>query len=115
MNEFNDFFNSIASKIDTKIIKTDSKFCETLKNANEKSLFFNLTTKEEFEDHLKFLKESKAIGTNSIPTKIFKNFKKIISQPLAELLDLVFHNSSFLDECKIAKIILLVIQQQENN
>ena len=31
-NESNDFFNSIASKIDTKIIKIDSKFYETEKS-----------------------------------------------------------------------------------
>ena len=46
VNEFNDFFNSIASKINTKIIKTDSKFYETLKNLNEKNFFLNQTTKE---------------------------------------------------------------------
>ena len=47
VNEFNDFFNSIALKIDTKIIKTGSKFYETLKNPNEKTFFLNQATKED--------------------------------------------------------------------
>ena len=92
VNEFNDCFLSIASKIDTKIIKTDSKFHETLENPNEKTFFLNSTTKEELEDHLKLLKENKAIGLNSVSTKILKNFRKIMSQPLADLLNLVFCN-----------------------
>ena len=36
VNEFNNFFNSTASKIDSKIIKADSKFYEIYKNPNEK-------------------------------------------------------------------------------
>ena len=90
VDEFNDFFNTSALKIDTKIIKTDPKFYETLKNPNEKTFFINPATKK-IEDHLKLLKENKAIGLNSFPTEILKNFRKIISQPLADLLNLVFH------------------------
>ena len=57
--------------------------------------------------------------------------EKIMSEPLADFLNLVFHNGTFPDACKIAKIIplhkkgssldchnyrhLLVIQHWENN
>ena len=36
-NEFNHFFNSIATKIDAKIVKTKFQFHESLKNPNEKT------------------------------------------------------------------------------
>ena len=78
-----------------------------MKNPNERTFFLNATTKEELEDHLKLLKENKAIGLNSVPTKIRKIFRKIMSQPLVNLLNLVFHDETFPDVCKIAKIIPL--------
>ena len=77
------------------------------KNPNEKTFFLKPTTKEEVEDHLKLKKENKAIGLNSVPTKIFKSFRKIMLQTLADLLNLVLHNGTFPDVCKIAKIIPL--------
>ena len=77
------------------------------KNPNEKTFFLKSTTKEEVEDHLKLKKENKAIGLNSVPTKILKNYRKIMSQTLTDLLNLVLHNGTFPDVCKIAKIIPL--------
>ena len=77
-NEFNHFFNSIATKIDAKIVNTESQFHDSLKNPNEKTFFLTPTTTEEVEDHLKFLNDKKAIGINSIPTKILKTLKKSI-------------------------------------
>ena len=95
VDEFNDFFNTSTLKIDTKIIKTDPKFYEILKNPNENTFFINPTTTKKLEDHLKLPKENKAIGLNSFPTEILKNFRKIMSQPLADLLNLVFHTGTF--------------------
>ena len=106
-NEFNNFFNSIASKIDSKIVKTESKFHDSLNNPNEKTFFLNPTTAEEIEDHLKWLNGREAVGINSIPTKILKTFKKTLSQPPAELFNLVFSTGTFPDACKIAKVIPL--------
>ena len=106
-NEFNNFFNSIASKIDSKIVKTESKFHDSLNNPNEKTFFLNPTTAEEIEDHLKWLNGRKAVRINSIPTKILKTFKKTLSQPLAELFNLVFSTGTFPDACKIAEVIPL--------
>ena len=102
-NEFNNFFNSIASKIDSKIVKTESKFHDSLNNPNEKTFFLNPTTAEEIEDHLKWLNGRKAVGINSIPTKILKTFKKTLSQPLAELFNLVFSTGTFPEPAKLRK------------
>ena len=46
-NKFNNFFNSIETKIDSKIIQTNINFQNTLKNPNENSFFMHPTTKEE--------------------------------------------------------------------
>ena len=102
-NEFNNFFNSIASKIDSKIVKTESKFHDSLNNPNEKTFFLNPTTAAEIEDHLKWLNGRKAVGINSIPTKILKTFKKTLSQPLAELFNLVFLQELFQMPAKLLK------------
>ena len=66
LKKFNYFLNSIALKIDTKIIKTDSKFYETLKNPNS----LNPTTKEGLEDNVKLLNETNAIEINNNPTTL---------------------------------------------
>ena len=71
-NEFNNFFNSIASNIDSKIIQTKTNFQDTLKNLNENSFFIHPTTKEEIEDNMKLLNNHKTTGLNSIPTQILK-------------------------------------------
>ena len=80
-NEFNNFFNSIASNIDSKIIQTKTNFQDTLKNPNENSFFIYPTTKEEIEDNIKLLNNHKTTGPNSIPTQILKQFKKNLSEP----------------------------------
>ena len=64
VNEFNNFFNSIATKIDSKIIQTKTTFQDTLKSPNKKSFFIHPTTKEEIEDKIKLLNDP-----NKIPIK----------------------------------------------
>ena len=71
-NEFNNFFNSIATKIDSKIMQRKTNFQETLKNPNENSFFIHPTTKEEIEDNIKLLNDYKTTGPNSIPIQTLK-------------------------------------------
>ena len=40
---------------------------------------------------IKCLKNNKATGPKSIPTSIFKNFRKSLSVPLAEIINLSFN------------------------
>ena len=106
-NEFNNLFNSIATKIDSKIIHTKTTFQDTLKNPNEKSFFIHPTTKEEIEDNIKLLNDHKTTGPNSIPTQILKQFKKTLSEPLNNLINLSFTTGVFPNIAKIAKIVPL--------
>ena len=80
-NEFNNFFNSIATKIDSKIIKTKTNFQDTLKSLNEKSFFIHGTTKQDIDDNIRLLNNHKTTGQNSIPTQILKQFKKFCLSP----------------------------------
>ena len=106
-NEFNNFFNSIATKIYTKIIQTKTTFQDTLKNPNEKSFFIHPTTKEEIEDNIKLLNDHKTTGPNSIPTQLLKHFKKTLSELLNNLINLSFTTGNFRDIAKITKIVPL--------
>ena len=94
-NEFNSFFNSIASNIDFKIVQTKTNFQDTLKNPNEKSLFIHPTTKEQIQDNINLLNNYKTTGPNSIPTQILKQFKKPLSEPLNNLINLSFTTGVF--------------------
>ena len=62
VNKFNNFFNLIATKIDSKIIQTKTNFQDTLKNSNGNAFFIHPTTKEEIEDNIKLLNDHKTTG-----------------------------------------------------
>ena len=61
-NEFINFFNSIATKIESKIIQTKTNSQVALKNTNENSFFMHLTTIEEIGDNIKLLNDHKTTG-----------------------------------------------------
>ena len=104
-NEFNIFF--LASNIDSKIIQTKTIFQNTLKNPYENSFFIHPTTKEEIQDNMKLLNNHKTTGPNSIPTQILKQFKKLLSNPLKNLINLSFATGVFPNIPKTAKIVPL--------
>ena len=47
----------------------------------------------------------KSTGPNSIPTKVMKQIKDVISPALAKLINISFHNGVFLNILKIGKVI----------
>ena len=71
-----------------------------------KTLMFLLpTTINEVESAIKELQDKKATGPNSIPSKILKNNKDVLSMPLCDLINLVFVSGTFPQQLKTAKII----------
>ena len=56
---------------------------------------------------IKTLKNSKSTGPNSIPTKIFKIIKKLISIPLSTVINKSYANETFPNTCKLAKVVLI--------
>ena len=57
-------------------------FQNYLKNPTRNSLSIKPVTKKEIQQEVKLLKNNKAIGPQSIPTKLFKTFNKTLSKPL---------------------------------
>ena len=104
-SEFNSIFNTIAAKIDRRIISTSFAFRNTLKEPNENTMFLSPTTVNEVESGIKELQDKKATGPNSIPSKILKNNKDVLSMPLCDLINLVFVSGTFPQQLKTAKII----------
>ena len=102
---FNDYFTSIASKIDSKIVQSAKSPLDYLTDYQQNSFFLNPTTKEEVEDIISTMKNNKATGPNSIPTKILKDLKNSLAQPLSDIINISFETSTFPNLLKVGKVI----------
>ena len=63
------------------------------------------TDEKEIEQKIKAMKDNKALGPNSIRTKILKVHSKTLSKLLAELINLLLNQGKFPAVLKIAKVI----------
>ena len=97
--QFNKHFCNIAKIIEKEIPSAKNNFNGYLKNPIEKLFFINPTTADEVETQIKCLKNNKASGSNSIPTR------KSLSVPLAEIINLSFNEGKFPTQLKSANVI----------
>ena len=104
-NHFNKFFSSIAGKLVRKIPNTTKTFDSYLNKQSEKYFFLSPIWPDNVEALISTLKVHKAVGTGSIPTIILKQFKKLLSKPLANLIKLSFSTGLFPKILNQAKII----------
>ena len=81
-DSFNNFFVTIAENID-KNIHTNANYKDSLENSVTNSFFLKPTNEEEVNSIIKQMKTNKAIGPNSISTKILKMSQQIIAKPFA--------------------------------
>ena len=70
----------------------------------EQSCFINPTTSDKIESQITYLQNHKASSPSSIPTTIFKNFRKNINVPLTELINLSFNQEKFPAVLKVARV-----------
>ena len=103
-NTFNKFFSTIAQKIESKIIRTKTKYQDFLDNPSIDSFFLTTTDPQEIKSTINSLKNNKATGPNSIPTKLLKTFVKEIKTPLSDLVNLSFECGLFPAILKIANL-----------
>ena len=68
-------------------------------------MFLSATTVNEVESAIRKLQDKKATGPNSIPSKILKNNKDVLSEPLCDQIHLVFVSGTFIQQLKTAKLI----------
>ena len=69
---------TITENIDKNIIHTNANYKDYLENSVTNSFFLKPTNEEEVNSIIKQMKTNKAIGPNSIPTKILKMSQQII-------------------------------------
>ena len=114
-NHFNKSFSSIAGKLVRKIPNTTKTFDSYFNKQSEKYLFLSPILPDDAETLISTLKVDKAVGPGSIPTIILKQFKKLLSKPLANLIDLSFSTGLFPKILKEAKIIPVFIKGDQQN
>ena len=78
---------------------------QKIKKQSEKSFFLSPILPDDIEALISTLKVHKVVGPGSIPTIILKQFKKLLSKPLANLINLSFSTGLFPKILKQAKII----------
>ena len=80
-NYFNNFFTSVAVRINKNIVKSTKKtYLSYLGHENKSTIFLSPTLPKDIENLISSMKTNKAIDPNSIPTKILKSFKKELSK-----------------------------------
>ena len=106
------FFYDIPKQIENKIVGTHKNYQDYLINPIEKTFNLDLITQQAQRKCSlteKLLKANKT-GPSSIPNKLFKKFKKPLSEPLTFLINLTFLEDKFCIILKIGKIILTIDQ-----
>ena len=102
---FNNSFTSIGTNLQKKIPPTKKIFTDYLKKPNSENFTIAPTTSDEISDLIHDLKSSESVGPYSIPTKIMKISKEIISLPLSQLINDSISKGSFPNICKLAHVI----------
>ena len=90
-NHFNTFFTS--------------SFSHYLGQITDETIFLSPTTPADIESLIIYIKPNKAIGPNSIPTKILKEFKTELSEPLSDMINVSFNKGIFPDFLKVANVV----------
>ena len=104
-NSFNNYFSSIARKLQAKIYPPKEDFSTYLKNRNEHSLFIIPTDKYEVMKIIDNIDITKATGPHSIPSNILPIIKEIVSDPIANIVNMSFDQGKYIDVLKLAEAI----------
>ena len=95
VSKFSEFFGSVAKEIDKKIPKSKRTYTDYIKNINLNWLPLIPVTESEIKKIINMFSEKKAIGPYSIPINILKEYKKILSIPLALIINISFKTGIF--------------------
>ena len=102
---FNEYFSSIASKLQKKIHPPNKDFSDFLTNENPNNFFIKPTNVLEVLNNINDLNTSKGTGPHSIPTNIFHLIKFAVAEPLVNIINLSFQTGTYIDDLKISKVI----------
>ena len=73
--------------------------------SKRKFLLPRCTYKEDIEDIITTVRTDKACGSDSIPTRILKDFKKEFSKPLSDVINISFTSGIFPNSMKLDKVV----------
>ena len=104
-NHSSTFFTSVAAKRNEKIVKAKKPFSHYLWQTADETIFLSPTAPAEVKSLINCIKSSKAIDPNSIPTKILKEFKTELSEPLSDMINVSFNKGIFPDFLEVANVI----------
>ena len=71
-------------------------FSRYFRQITDKTIFLSPTSPAEMKSLINCNKPNKAIGSNSITTKIFKESKTELSEPLSDIINVSFNKEYFL-------------------
>ena len=111
----NKFFVDIPKKIESKIKQSKKHFKQYLGDPSPGTFFLNQTNPQEIELKISSLKNNKANGPNSLPTKIMKGCKKEISIPLSLIINLGFSTGIFSKRLKFANVFPIHKEDDKDN
>ena len=104
-NVFNDFFSTVAQKVQSKIKFSRKSFSDFLPPNIHESIILSQITEDEISKIISSLNSSKSTGPNSIPTKILKLLQVQVSKHLTDIFNLSFTTGIFPHSLKSAKVI----------
>ena len=105
VNAFKNYFSSIGSNIANTIPIIDISFEKFLNKSLFNSVFLSPVSTLEVEEEISNLNPSKSVGPFSIPTKLLKNLRFLLSGPLAYLFNCSFLTGVVPDQPKLARVI----------
>ena len=92
---FNKHFATIAEKIDNKTPKSKQKVTDYLKHRNLNSFFLKPVNEKEIQNIISNTANNKAVGPNSVPNFLLKQFKEELSIPLSLIINMSFKTGIF--------------------
>ena len=104
---FNEYFSSIAEKLQKKIKHAPKHFSSFLKNPNPYNFFIMPANITQVINTINELNSSKSLGPYSTPTDIFHLIKLNVAEPLTEIINLSFQEGIYIDQLKIAKVVAI--------
>ena len=105
VNAFNTYFTSIGPDLASKVpVRDNINFEKFMKTRLKDSFVLLPVTAHEIECEIQNLNASKSTGPYSIPCKLLKCLKLILSDPLAFLLNYSFTSGTVPDKLKMARV-----------
>ena len=101
----NNFFVTIASDIDSKIIHTNTSYKDYLQDSVLRSFYLEPATEKEVISVINEMKTKKSTVLNSIAEQILKISNQMICKPLTYLINLSFPNGIFPDLLKTSNVV----------